>query len=233
MEKEMATHSSVLAWRIPRTEEPGGLRSLESQCRTQLRDWQTQWRKKTHTPCQAGVSGFCLRLLRLLSGPFSLFFGPQRPWFSQTPWLCAHALLSLWEALPQRFRFLFLLPFSGKRPCVSSETPSPLPYLQWFPCYFQMFDFVFPPTTFILLPKLEMISVVVFTCFYNEFVLVYLGSVEKEMTTHSSILAWKIPWMEELGWLQSIELPRVGHDWAALQSGFKLWFSILWIVDLD
>ena len=28
LEKEMATHSSVLAWRIPRTEEPGGLQSI-------------------------------------------------------------------------------------------------------------------------------------------------------------------------------------------------------------
>ena len=31
LEKEMATHSSILAWRIPRTEEPGGLQSLGSQ----------------------------------------------------------------------------------------------------------------------------------------------------------------------------------------------------------
>ena len=31
MEKEMATHSSILAWRIPWTEEPGGLQSLGSQ----------------------------------------------------------------------------------------------------------------------------------------------------------------------------------------------------------
>ena len=30
-EKEMATHSSILAWRIPRTEEPGGLSSMGSQ----------------------------------------------------------------------------------------------------------------------------------------------------------------------------------------------------------
>ena len=30
LEKEMATHSSVLAWRIPGTEEPGGLLSVES-----------------------------------------------------------------------------------------------------------------------------------------------------------------------------------------------------------
>ena len=31
IEKEMATHSSILAWEIPRTEEPGGLQSMESQ----------------------------------------------------------------------------------------------------------------------------------------------------------------------------------------------------------
>ena len=37
--------------------------------------------------------------------------------------------------------------------------------------------------------------------------------LEKEMATHSSILAWKIPWIEEPGGLQSIGLQRVGHDW--------------------
>ena len=37
LEKEMATHSSVLAWRIPGTEEPGGLPSMGSQSRTQLK----------------------------------------------------------------------------------------------------------------------------------------------------------------------------------------------------
>ena len=38
--------------------------------------------------------------------------------------------------------------------------------------------------------------------------------LEKEMATHSSILAWRIPWTEEPGRLQSMELQRVGHDWA-------------------
>ena len=38
--------------------------------------------------------------------------------------------------------------------------------------------------------------------------------LEKEMATHSSILAWKIPWTEELGKLQSMGLQRVTHDWA-------------------
>ena len=37
LEKGMATHSSILTWRIPWTEEPGGLQSIESQSWSQLR----------------------------------------------------------------------------------------------------------------------------------------------------------------------------------------------------
>ena len=42
----------------------------------------------------------------------------------------------------------------------------------------------------------------------------FLGweDLEKEMATHSSILAWKIPWMEETDRLQSMGLQRGGHD---------------------
>ena len=36
--------------------------------------------------------------------------------------------------------------------------------------------------------------------------------LEKGMATHSSILAWRIPWMEEPGGLQSIGSQRVRHD---------------------
>ena len=36
--------------------------------------------------------------------------------------------------------------------------------------------------------------------------------LEKEMATHSSILAWRIPWTEEPGGPQSMGLQRVGHD---------------------
>ena len=35
--------------------------------------------------------------------------------------------------------------------------------------------------------------------------------LEKEMVTHSSILAWRIPWTEESGGLQSMRSQRVGH----------------------
>ena len=41
LEKGMATHSSILAWRIPWTEEPGGQQSMGLQSQTQLSDFQS------------------------------------------------------------------------------------------------------------------------------------------------------------------------------------------------
>ena len=43
-------------------------------------------------------------------------------------------------------------------------------------------------------------------------------SLEKGMTTHSSLLAWRIPQTEEPGGLQAMELQRVGHDWVTFTS---------------
>ena len=56
--------------------------------------------------------------------------------------------------------------------------------------------------------------------------------LEKEMATHSSILAWKIPWMEDPGRLQSMGLQRVGHNWVTSLS--LSWcvlscFSCVWL----
>ena len=50
--------------------------------------------------------------------------------------------------------------------------------------------------------------------------------LEKETATHSSILVWKIPWMEEPGRLQSVGLQRVGHSWATSQ---ELEVMTLWM----
>ena len=36
--------------------------------------------------------------------------------------------------------------------------------------------------------------------------------LEEEMATHCSVLAWRVPWTEEPGGLQSMESKRVGHD---------------------
>ena len=44
--------------------------------------------------------------------------------------------------------------------------------------------------------------------------------MEKEMTTHSSILAWRSPWTEEPGGLLSIGSQRVGHDCSDLHNKY-------------
>ena len=46
------------------------------------------------------------------------------------------------------------------------------------------------------------------------------GDVEKAMAPHSSTLAWKIPWTEEPGRLQTMGSQRVGHDWVTSLSLF-------------
>ena len=52
--------------------------------------------------------------------------------------------------------------------------------------------------------------------------------LEEEMATHSSNLAWEIPWIEDPGGLQSMELQRVGHDWAT-ERQHRHWLSILYM----
>ena len=51
--------------------------------------------------------------------------------------------------------------------------------------------------------------------------------LEKGMATHSSILAWRIPWTEEPGGLQSMGSRRAGHDWvtkAAAAYWLEQWY---------
>ena len=58
--------------------------------------------------------------------------------------------------------------------------------------------------------------------------------LEKEMATHSSTLAWKIPWMKEPGRLQSVGSQRVGHDWETspyLQFSSVQSLSRVWLCD--
>ena len=50
---------------------------------------------------------------------------------------------------------------------------------------------------------------------------------EEEMTTHSNILAWRIPWTEESEELQTMGLERVSHDWAInMFSFFFKWHEL-------
>ena len=54
-------------------------------------------------------------------------------------------------------------------------------------------------------------------------------SLEEEMATHSSILAWEIPWTEETGRLQSMGSQRVGLDWVTQQDSF--YFSVFFFLN--
>ena len=63
----------------------------------------------------------------------------------------------------------------------------------------------------------------------------HFHALEKEMATHSSVLAWRIPWTEKPGRLQSTGSHRVGHDWsnlAAAAAGHKsrVFAFYLWII---
>ena len=56
--------------------------------------------------------------------------------------------------------------------------------------------------------------------------------LQKEMATHSSVPAWRIPWTKEPGMLQSMRSQRVGHDWGTITHSFSsVHFSCLVMSD--
>ena len=59
-----------------------------------------------------------------------------------------------------------------------------------------------------------------FASLFWKFLLTYSQAPEKVLAAHSSTLAWKIPWSEEPGGLQSMGSLRVGHDWVTSLSLF-------------
>ena len=54
-----------------------------------------------------------------------------------------------------------------------------------------------------------------------------LYRMEKAMAPHSSTLAWKVPWKDEPGRLQSMGSHRVGHDWSELAALYRISISCL------
>ena len=152
LEKEMATHSSVLAWRIPGTGKPGGLPSV----------------------------------------------GLHRVGHNWSDLAAAAAVLSIDEITQEKFE---------KRTKSRAHIREDMGILHQ--------DEV---------PELERkycIHIHRMWWLRRQSVCLRCGRslgqedpLEKEMATHSSTLAWKIPWTEEPGRLQSMGSKRVGHDWA-------------------
>ena len=50
--------------------------------------------------------------------------------------------------------------------------------------------------------------------------------LEEGMATHSNVLAWRTPWTEEPGGLQSMGSQRIGHDWSDSMHAHTLYFAM-------
>ena len=142
LEKEMATHSSILAWRIPWTEEPGGLQSTGSQ--RVGHNWATSL-SLSFFPLTSSIGITSEKAM----APHSSTLAWKIPWTEETGRL--QSMGSLSRARLSDFTFTF-----------------------------------------------------------------HFHALEKEMATHSSILAWRIPRTEVPGGLLSMGSHRVGHDWSDL-----------------
>ena len=55
--------------------------------------------------------------------------------------------------------------------------------------------------------------------------------LEEGTAAHSSVLAWRVPWTEEPGGLQSTALQRVRHDWSAEHARFSTYVGLFCSVD--
>ena len=115
------------------------------------------------------------------------------------------ALLSLY--IPQRFKIISILPFilpSARLPLVPGS--SNVKILGLTTCL----SFRFSRDSLVA-QMVKSLPVMWETWVWS---LGLEDPLEKEMATHSSILAWKIPWMEEPGRLQSMGSQRIRHNWA-------------------
>ena len=108
---------------------------------------------------------------------------------------------------------------AARRPCANVLLKSQLKLFLWLAHFFLLCS----------------IALILHLCLFICFLLRYSWDIvgvrslgredplEKDMTTHSGALAWRIPWREEPARLQSMGSQRVGHDWATSLSLFRNW----------
>ena len=187
LEKEVATHSSVLAWRIPGTGEPGGLPSMGS--RRVGHDW---------SGLAAAAVLYCACVVYIcIYIPHLLY--PLIYWWNRLLLILATvtnaATKIVWICL---FRLMYLFSW-----CWNCD-PSFLLYEVASPCLV-LYVCGFPGSS----DGKES------ACSAGDLVQ-SLGQedlLEKGMATHSSILDWRIPWTKEPDGLQSMGLQTVEDDW--------------------
>ena len=180
IEKEMAPHSSTLAWKIPWAEEPGGLQSVG--LRRVRHDWVTSL--SLFTLCIGEGNGnplqcSCLENPRDRGAWWAAVYGVAQS-RTRLKWLSS--------SMPQKRRKWqptpVLLPGKshGQRSLVGCSP--------WGA------------------KSLTRLSDFTFTFHFH--------ALKKEMATHLSVLAWRIPGTGEPGGLPSMGSHRVGHDWSDL-----------------
>ena len=164
LEYKVATHSRILAWKMPWTEEPGRLQSM-----------------LVKLIC-TGPTGSCWEkvLLLLWWGFYTLWYLPK----------CAEGMSVCQEQRTGQ---------EPPQPCRQLTVGLSRFKTSWLPRWLSDKE----PTCQCRRHKSH---------WFNPWVRKI--PLEKEIVTHSSILAWEIPWTEEPGGLQSMGSHRAGHDWA-------------------
>ena len=188
LEKGMATHSSILAWRIPWTKEPGELQSMGSQ--RVGHDW------ATNTFTSLSMMPSCNEFGSVSS---SLNFWNSLRRIGINSYM--FGIILLWHCLALDFWLLEVLLFRNLMLLLVIS------------------QFQLSISSWLSLGKLYLSrNLSVSSRLTN--LLAYSCLSEKAMATHSNTLAWKIPWTEEPGRLQSMGSLSVGHDRATSLSLF-------------
>jgi len=173
----MATHSSILAWRIPWTEEPGGLQSVGSQ-RVRY-----GWRY---------LAAKCINISFKSQQTSRRINRETTPRYTPTKSLKNGDKEKIFLRLPAVFWGIFNLQDCINLRCSASWLDL---HILWND-YHNMFSQH-------LSSHIEMLTF-------------HFHALEKEMATHSGVLAWRIPGTGEPGGLPSLGLHRVRHDWSNL-----------------
>ena len=205
LEMEIATHSIILAWRIPWTEEPGRLQSMGLQRVEHDLTMKTTTTKYVYIPMYINISmwthTYTQRIGRMV---LICVCSPQK---SLMRLVCLHDGGSCSKI--QHFRQPHLI---GLQTLSGLFIPHLHFLLSWKKKIYITYS-GFPVAQIVKnLPAVKETQVRS---------LAWEDPLEKRMATHSSILAWRIPWIEEPGGLQSMGLQRVGHDWFDLACSHK------------
>ena len=180
----MAPLSSILAWKIPWTEEPGRLQSMGS---PRVRhDWVTS------------LSLVHFHALEKEMATHSSVFAWRIPGTGEPgglPSLGSHRVGHDWSDLAAAA--------AAGRECNFPDEPQSLAN------YSAVLGFSFNAWASLVAQKVKHPPVMWETMVQS---LGWEDPLEIGMATHSSILAWRIPWTEESGGLHSMELQRAGHD---------------------